>query len=97
MHRTKGLGGGDRGAHVKQGEDFDQALLGGKEDPGKVTETYKQKMALQAPVQYWKDKKTIYHDREPKNSAYVPVSYKSCDVLHVSLRRNQFKGLTVFP
>jgi len=48
--------------HVKQGEDFDQALLDGKEELEKVTATYEQKMALQAPVQYWKEKKTTHHD-----------------------------------
>jgi len=47
--------------HVKQGEDFDQALLDGKTELVNVTEAYEQKMALQAPVQYWKGKKTTHH------------------------------------
>ncbi len=47
--------------HAKQGEDFDQALLDGKEELEKVTETYEQKLALQAPVKYWRDKKVTHH------------------------------------
>ncbi len=47
--------------HAKQGTDFDQALLDGEEELQKVTEAYEQKMALQAPVKYWKDKKTTHH------------------------------------
>jgi len=46
---------------LKQQADFDQMVGKGKAELENIAQTYDQRLALQAPVQYWSDKKTAHH------------------------------------
>ena len=47
--------------HLKQKADFGQVIGNGKTELENIAQTYDQRLALQAPVQYWSDKKTTHH------------------------------------
>lgn len=47
--------------HQTQKANFDQMVTDGKTELEEIAKTYDQKLALQAPVQYWTDKKTAHH------------------------------------
>jgi len=47
--------------HLKQKTDFDQMVESGKADLENIAKSYEQELALQAPIQYWNDKKTAHH------------------------------------
>jgi len=46
---------------MKQQADFDQMVGNGKTELENIAQTYDQRLALQAPVQYWSGKKTAHH------------------------------------